>query len=235
MTDTLVRAEGYRLLALCLRYPNPEELHEELEAAGAAPEPLTRFAALADDVDTELPGEFNRLFATSVAVPPYETSWVRADKGARLGQLAALYNAFGARAGGAEREHSDHVGAQLEFAALACLKEALAHGDEQQEVSRAAHRIVVSEHLGKWMPLFTETLGERSPHPFYRKVADALAAWVAEDLADHGWQADASGAGAEAGEDACLTCPMHKPDTGSEAVDEAAELPPEFRTRAGPE
>lgn len=187
MTPALVRAEGYRLLAQALRYPDPAALAEDLRAAADAPAPVSALAGLAPFVDDELPGEHNRLFAQSVACSPYESSHVRADKGSLMGQLAALYAAFGVRVGGAEREHADHVGTELEFAALVALKEHLAENDEQREVCVAARRILLEEHLGRWVGPFTGRLAGVSPHPYYAALAAMLREWVAFDLREMGW------------------------------------------------
>lgn len=207
MNNPLVRAEGYRLLALTLTYPDPDELTVELLGAANAPDPLPDFARLATQVDGTLPGEFNRLFATNVAVSPYETSWIRADKGASLGQLAALYAAFGARIA---VDHPDHIGALLEFASLLCLKEALAETPEQTEVCRQAQRVLLQEHLGSWGPIFSVNLAEGTSSTFYASVAVALRAWLQADLDSQGWAAEAADINI-AGEDPdCMTCPMAK-------------------------
>lgn len=213
MNAEILRAEGYRLLGLCFAYPDPEDLAAELGAAAEAPEPVRRFAALAPCVDEALPGEFNRLFATSVAVPPCETSYMRADKGARLGQISMLYDAFGARTGGRERENVDHVGAELEFAALVCTKQALAAGDpEKAAISGDVHRVFATEHLGRWIPAFTERLADSTSHPFYLRLAPMLAAWVQEDLDAHHWTAERLDGSLVPEEEGCVACPMAPKD-----------------------
>jgi TorA maturation chaperone TorD len=209
MTAEILRAEGYRLLGLCFTYPDPEDLAAELEAAAEAPEPVRRFAELAPAVDDSLADEFTRLFATSVAVPPCETSYMRADKGARLGQLSMLYDSFGTRSGGRELENPDHIGAELEFAALVCLKQALAAGDpERRAVAADVHRVFATEHLGRWIPTFAERLRDAALHPFYRRLAPVLENWVQADLDEHGWTADRTDERPEPEEDGCPSCPM---------------------------
>ncbi|MBI2963687.1 MAG: molecular chaperone TorD family protein [Deltaproteobacteria bacterium] len=192
MTGPLVRAEGYRLLALAFRYPDGARLRAALAADPTAPAPIAPIAErLRPLVDAALEPEHCRLFAQSVAVSPYETTYVGADKEARLGRLATLYRAFGVRAGAAERERVDHVGAELEFASLLCLKEALAADEGNEEglaVTREARTILAEEHLGRWARALGRRLREQSRHPFYRALGDLLSDWVEADLAEHGWR-----------------------------------------------
>jgi DMSO reductase family type II enzyme chaperone len=194
------RAEGYRLLATAFRHPavarlasgrEPADLRAELEDVADDPGPIGGLArALLDAGAVDLEAEYNRLFSQNAPVSPYETSYMMGDKGARLGQITAFYSAFGVRSGGGEREAPDHVGAELEFAALLSLKEALAMEQgltEQLEIVRHARRILVEEHLGAWIPSFAERVLSHCEHPFYAAVATAAARFVTADLADHGW------------------------------------------------
>lgn len=191
------RAAGYMLLAWGLGYPEEgvmRELFGDDDLVRGAPE-RELAAALRRHVDGDLPGEYNRLFAQGVAVSPYERSYlgVRGDLGAGLGQLAALYQAFGVRAGGAEGEIADHIGVELEFAALLCIKEEM-HLDDPgggADIARAARRTFMQEHLGRWCGPFAERLAAQARHPYYKALAGLLGAFVAEDLAAQGWRAEA--------------------------------------------
>lgn len=206
MMPPLERATGYALLGRAFAYPDPEVLVVELQALAGGPPALARLAAaLAPHLELggggswALEGEYNRLFATGVAVSPYETAYLRDDPGLRLGRLAALYEAFGARAGGPARERPDHIGTELEFAALLCLKEALfaerAAGPEPApEAARAlaeirrARRLFAEEHLGRWASTFAARLAAATEQPFWRVLAAELARWVERDLQEHRWQ-----------------------------------------------
>jgi TorA maturation chaperone TorD len=205
----LLRAEALRLLALALRHPAPDVLREELESL---PDELAELRALAPFVDGDLPFEHTRLFAQSTPVSPYEGSYVRTDKGVLLGQLAALYELFGVRVG-AEREPPDHMGCQLEFAALLALKQALSLRDgaaEHAEVAARARQVLCEEHLGRWVGEFSRRLRELARHPFYVALAELLPVFVARDLALEGWHAeplDARSCLPVLDPDA-LTCPM---------------------------
>lgn len=205
----LLRAEGYRLLALALRAPDVGELREELEAVPPELAPLGELAARLDD---DVRFEHTRLFAQSTPVSPYEGSYVRTDKGALLGQLAAFYELFGARVG-VEHEPPDHIGCQLEFAALLTLKHALALGEGDEEhaaVAARARRVLLEEHLGRWAGPFAGRLAERTQHVFFATLADVLASFVEGDLQAEGWRAEPLVAGRALplveGEE--LSCPM---------------------------
>ncbi len=213
--DAALRAEGYRLLGVLLAYPDVRRLSEEL--AEVVPALVPRFGGLAVLIDDDLEGEHVRLFARSAPVSPYETAYSAADKGTTLGQLAVIYEMFGLRVGGSEREAPDHVGAQVEFAALLCLKEALCLKDgdvEHHGITIAARKAFLEEHLGKWVFDFAQRLVETTTHPFYRAVATALTEWVAEDLRTSGWTALPSGRRALPVLEDAMVCPAAPGEPG---------------------
>jgi putative dimethyl sulfoxide reductase chaperone len=181
----LLRAEGYRLLAVAFAHPEPEQLREELAAAPGALDAIR--APLLAHVDDRMAGEHTRLFSQTTPVSPNEGHYFASDKGVLMGQLAALYELFGARIGGGERESPDHIGVELEFAALLSLKEALAQGAEELEVAQAARRVFMQEHLGRWTDELGARLESASGHPFYAALGRALADWVAADLGESGF------------------------------------------------
>ncbi|MBL9004365.1 MAG: molecular chaperone TorD family protein [Myxococcales bacterium] len=202
MTAPLLRAEGYRLLAAALGYPDADELgalfseaKSAAEAAGQA-ELASLAATLLSTVDSNLAGEYNRLFSQSVAVTPYETSYVAADKGVQLGRLAALMEAFGVRSRGDEHESADHVGSELEFMAFLCLKEAShqdetsVEGKEAYSAVRGAQALFLQEHLGVWAGVFADRLRRATRHPFYVAIAEILPTWIERDLVENGWHTE---------------------------------------------
>lgn len=179
------RAEAYRFFAITLRYPHLGELRAYLAAAQEGGKPLGEWAAtLSALVDEELATEHNRLFAQGVAVNPHESGYALTDKGVLLGQLAALYECVGVRTGGTEYVTADHIGVELEFVALLCLKEAICledpspEGAEALETVRAMRRIFLQEHLGRFAPLFAERLRSGSRHPFFQSLAAHLLGWL---------------------------------------------------------
>ncbi|HNK43680.1 MAG TPA: molecular chaperone TorD family protein [Pseudomonadota bacterium] len=198
--DALLRAEGYRLLAAAFRYPDQTELRalfsEELEVESAL-KPLAE--ALIPSVDDQLAGEYNRLFAQSVAVSPHERAYTGGDLGPGLGQLSSLYEAFGLRCGGRDTEVPDHIGVELEFAAFLCLKEALHQEEETPEaqeavsIVRAARKTFMQEHLGRWVSAFASKLQSAAHHPYYAELAHLLREWVQKDFAVQGWEMPVGG------------------------------------------
>lgn len=188
--SALLRAEGYRLLGLALAYPEPEELRAELAAAPAELDPIA--GRLLPWLDDELAGEHARLFSQTTPVSPCEGHYFASDKGVLMGQLAKLYELFGARVGGSERESADHIGVEVEFAALLSVKEALAldagaEAEESLEVTRRARQVFMQEHLGRFTDELGARLAESSRHPFYALLGEVLARWVAADLAASGF------------------------------------------------
>ena len=200
--DAVRRAEAYRLLAMAFAYPDTEDLvlllrDAETTARAAAQGALADMAAgLLQKLDGAAAGEYNRLFAQGVAVTPYETSYVASDKGAQLGLLAALYEAFGVRSRGEESESPDHIGSELEFLSFLCLKEAVhgqdetTEGQEAHTAVRAAQEVFLREHLGCWVHAFSARVLKETRHPFYSFAAHLLTDWIDADLATNGWQAE---------------------------------------------
>lgn len=198
--DPLLRAERYRLLAASFAYPDAEELaallcEAEQAATAAGQSELASFCTpLLTAVEPGLDGEYNRLFAQSVAVSPYETSYVAADKGVQLGRLAALMEAFGVRSRGEEHESPDHIGSELEFMAFLCLKEAMhrdetsAEGQDAYAAVRQAQALFLQEHMALWAAVFADRLRRATRLRFYSRLAELLPAWLAQDLASNGWQ-----------------------------------------------
>jgi len=127
-----------------------------------------------------LPGEFTRLFLQN-RVPPYETSYL--PKGStghvrQLADIAGFYRAFGFRVQG---EKPDHLGAELEFMALLCIKEAharLAGRQKGAETCAQARRMFWQEHLGTWLGPYRRRLEEEARHPAFPALASLVWAVV---------------------------------------------------------
>ncbi len=248
--SALLRAEVYRLLATAFGYPDAAELAElfsdaEAEARATGQVEAMRLAqALGQALDARVAGEYNRLFAQAVAVSPYETSYVAADKGVQLGRLAALMAAFGVRSRGVEHESPDHIGSELEFMSFLCLKEAMlasditAEGQEAYRAVREAQALFLGEHLGAWASTLSARLRQGTAHPFYQLAGASLEEWVTRDLTENGWQRPEHAArrrlpliqpdgslapegGDELDADA-LSCPMAQPEAPATAWDEPA-------------
>ncbi|MBK9259880.1 MAG: molecular chaperone TorD family protein [Polyangiaceae bacterium] len=186
----IVRAEGYRVLAVLFGETDTETLSEEASAAASGP--LGEFFAhVGETIEEDIVYEHTRMFAQGVAVCPCETSYSRRDKGSQLGQLSALYGLFGAKLGGAESEAPDHICVELEFASLLCLKEALAleNGDEENaNIAHRAQEVLLCEHLGAFVPRFVQRLVTSTDVPYYQAIAESLARFITWDLERNGWQ-----------------------------------------------
>ncbi|GIX48523.1 MAG: hypothetical protein KatS3mg131_2734 [Candidatus Tectimicrobiota bacterium] len=223
--EPLLRADVYRLLALGFAHPSPERLQalaallEELLAA-ALPSPLrlplqALQAALAASSQPEVEGAYHRLFATTVAVPPCESSYSREDKGALLLDVSGFYRAFGLAAGRAQ-EPPDSIGHELEFMGILALKEALARQQgraEAVDVTVAAQRDFLQEHLGRWYAALAARLQAASPLPFYQALAALLAAWGQAELARYGLQPQPLTSALPLVETETLSCPLAAPQS----------------------
>lgn len=133
-------------------------------------EQLSAFLA---DVERDPEGyqaEYLRVFERGT-VPPYEAS--QSGSAAQplggpnvqtIADVAGFYRAFGFEARG---ERPDHLSAQLEFLALACVLEAharLANLQEEAEVCARAREIFLNDHLS-WVEPFAERVRQATARP----------------------------------------------------------------------
>jgi len=224
VVGALRRASVYRLLGAALAYPMAARVGAlarwaEL-ATGAWADPalagaLARFGAAARGSDPEtLAAEHVRLFDREVRCPPYEGAWgavAVTGKAALLADVAGFYAAFGLGPAAGQPETEDHLGAELEFMGALALKEAwaLARGQgEGLDVTRAAARAFLAEHLGCWAGSFARHLAATSPAAFYRRLAALLEAWLARELAGLEVTPLRRADGPAGGERAPMACPM---------------------------
>lgn len=126
---------------------------------------------------TEIRNDYFRLFHGMTMCPPYESSYIRRDKGAILGDLCGYYRAFGFELEIRARERSDHIVTELEFVSLMLTKTAcLYYRDEIDHVGVVMNgcRSFVEEHINLWIESFLHQLIENSHTEFYRNVANRL-------------------------------------------------------------
>jgi TorA maturation chaperone TorD len=131
--------------------------------------------------------EFETTFGhtTPADFPPYETSYGTSHvfmQTNAMADIAGFYRAFGVLAGNEER--LDHLAVELEFMQFLAAKEEHAlrfAGPEQVEVVRGAQRTFLRDHLGRWTGAFAARLKQHGPSPFYRRLAEAIAEFVAGD------------------------------------------------------
>ncbi len=141
-----------------------------------------RLASILKELEREdrllsLKGEYNRLFATELKAPNWETAY-ELDKTWRkayeLADIEGFYRAFGLEPKGVE---PDSIVAQLEFISLLLLKVDYAREkglEEMEEVCSKALRDFLKDHTGRWYKLFTELILESTEEDYYKEVAHLL-------------------------------------------------------------
>ena len=222
----LRRAAVYRVLALALAYPTRPRLEAVgaggPDAGGRAPAgvaaALERLAGATRDGDLEsLAAEHVALFQRGLRCPPYEGAYgppQMAGKAALLADVAGFYRAFGLEPAEGQPETEDHIGAELEFMSALALKEAWALSEDDRaglEVTRAAARGFLVDHLGRWARPFAERVQAAAAAPLLAAAADALMQWVDAECA----RLDVAPVpldGIHAPEAAAFDCPMAPTD-----------------------
>lgn len=125
-------------------------------------------------------------------LPAYESAYGGGDlfrQAQHMADIAGCYRAHGLTVGGSDRERPDHIAVELEFMACLTAKEAdaLVHlGPTQVDVCRASAVLFLTEHLGRWAPMFAARLAERGADGPYAEVANVLSGWIASELAERG-------------------------------------------------
>ena len=205
----LCRSALYEALALGLRSPTGETLDRLVSREGA--EALADAAGVLDAASgttlapavcrlarpatlDDLRQRFERLFGHTARgrVPPYETEY-GADSLFQpifeMSDLGAFYRAFGLCLAPEARERPDHVSGECEFLAFLCRKEAYAgdRGDPAMlEVTTAATRRFLRDHLGRWGPAFGQALARHDPGGFFGALGVLAADFVTRECARAG-------------------------------------------------
>lgn len=179
-------------------------------------------AALAAELGVDLPpppeepkAEVRRVFGHNLSpdCPPYEGHYGKVGifrQTHQMADLSGFYRAFGVEAAEGDRR-PDHLPVELEFAALLCLKEAVALGKgdaERAGICRSARARFLSEHLARWLPAFAEAVERKSPGSYYARLAAATSAFALRDAESLGAAPKERVAGpfVEEAEDACASC-----------------------------
>lgn len=168
--------ERLRLLGVLLAAP-VEESRELLRDFS------TRHPWLADHLDElaatplgEWQAEHTRLFVNGhprTVCPPFESAWLNGMMpGPATAAVAGLYRKLGLEEDGIS---PDFLGTMLEYAAY--LEEL--PGEQHQAVEEELWR----EHLGLWLPQFTQALAEQSRLTLYRGLAGELSGLCGERCA----------------------------------------------------
>jgi putative dimethyl sulfoxide reductase chaperone len=108
----------------------------------------------------------------------------------RLADLAAFYRAFGLEVTDDADERQDHICLELEFMCVLTAKEAYAleHqlGLEELSICRAAEKMFLREHLGRWTPGFTRRLARMARGTPLAALACFTGAFVETECARFG-------------------------------------------------
>jgi TorA maturation chaperone TorD len=139
----------------------------------------------------DLRESFARLFGHTARgrVPPYETEYGSDSlflPVVEMADLAAFYRGFGLRVAPGGHERPDHASCQCEFLAFLTRKEAyaLARRDgEMRDVTRAAARRFLRDHLGRWGPTLGRALAREDPAGFFGAVGRLAVELVTRDCA----------------------------------------------------
>lgn len=191
------RADLCRYLSACYYEPGPEfgeeKVFDSMLAAAQAVDPrlVGHVRGMAEDFASQghegLLPDYARLFLGPVDViaQPYESAW-REGSGASPGESALpileLYRAGGFEIGEGFHDLPDHVACELEYLYLLLHREAegraLGDGEEVTEAI-AARKLLLDEHLGRWIGPFTAAVAAGAQSAYYRELA-ALTARVVE-------------------------------------------------------
>lgn len=195
MTATMLgpveRVAALRLLALALAPPSAGTLEYVALLAGALDERgVAEARAVLDAVavtgSDDVAAAHERLFGGEVAVPPYEGSY-EADpfrQARQLSDVAGFYRAFGTEAHGPAAERPDHAGSQLEF--LSYLGALALEGGEEADRCRAIEASFLTDHAGRWLPVFFASLESAATSDYHRAVARLGSLVLDAAIADHG-------------------------------------------------
>lgn len=195
--DVLWRADIYRLLALILDRPSDgsRETVQELAAEILADDHIQKdnhglntwlaelVAQLATLTLDEWSAEYHRLFVNEVFVPPSEGSYGLVERGAILGDVSGFYKAFCMQVSD-EVGPPDQMKIEMMFLCLLALKEANAIQQQlvdKLEITRDAEKKFLDDHVGRWLPQFSERLWNCAHHPFYRAASRLMMAWLAAE------------------------------------------------------
>lgn len=193
----LMRSKLYQLLSTAYLYPD-EEFAAHLKEGGFNRELEMCFRRLRDQeayrrvTEIDIPPPFNGEFSTealqseyvriwghtiSRECPPYETEYGNAhiyQQAQVMSDIAGFYKAFGLEISGGISERLDHISVETEFMHFLTFKEAYAAGRQERErasICLDAQKKFFSDHLGRWVPLFTRLLGKKAGMGWYREIA----------------------------------------------------------------
>ena len=173
-----------------------ERLEQSLADVGQVSQPAVDAADSREASRLTLEEEYTYLFLRQAVAPPYEGSYLVQSffvQPQMLADAGGFYSAFGLQVAG---DLADHLGAELEFLSVLCLKEAYAREQgwaERAETCVQARRRFLAEHIGRWLPVFVTRVKENARLPLFVALAELTSTLVAFDCAAFGITPDQSG------------------------------------------
>ena len=150
---------------------------------------IDALAAAGRDEASTLASSYRALFGHTARgiVAPYETEYGNEalfQQPQELGDLMGFYRAFGLSVRLERRERADHISCECEFMSFLAMKEAYAlkHCDTAMlEDTLKAQKLFLRDHLGRFLPTFTQQLGREHTAGFYAKLAELALHFVSQD------------------------------------------------------
>lgn len=188
-----------RFLAACYYQPEEHLAEEQVfaalaEAAGVLAPDLHAGAVRLGDAFAaatldDLRLDYSRLFLGpfEILAKPYGSVWLEGEKvvmGESTMALLELYRSAGFDLDEDFRELPDHIAAELEFLYLLNfqINEARRAGDDAGAAQAVAwRRILLRDHLGRWIVPFAAALRAGAQTPFYRHLADLTALFILKE------------------------------------------------------
>ncbi len=102
-----------------------------------------------------------------------------------IADIAGFFKAFGLEIRDGNRDRADHLCLQLEFCSHLALQTAYLQLDEDEtgiDVLVNAQEDFIEDHLGRWIPRYSETVEDECVSAFYRELARLVDELVAEDV-----------------------------------------------------
>ena len=192
------KASVYRILSAC--YYEPEESFLEEDVFGQLERALsdlgTEWAADAKTMETcfrsssveDLRIDYTRLFLGpfDIRARPYGSIYLDSGNmvmGDSTMAVLALYREGGFRVAEEFTEMPDHVAVEMEFLYLMNARRGEPDVDviERDRLERL-ERMLLEEHLGRWIVPFTESVKRGAQTDFYRKLADLTQCFVLHEV-----------------------------------------------------
>lgn len=196
------RAESYRFLAACFYQPTKDTLGkaeffpaliEDLKNAcpNAAPFAEQMQNAFNSQSEEQLTIEYARLFVGpfELVAPPYGSVYLDGERtvmGPSTQATIEFYESEGLAKHADFSELPDHIAVELEFMYYLIYRqvEALDNDDtERYQEYRQKKELFLNTFIGKWAPVFCNTMKEGTKNPFYISLADCLMAVLEYEVA----------------------------------------------------